>query len=87
MGKTTSFTATRSPKAFRWPSRLNSWNGSTTESGKGDFQLATVKIPVQNDTRDYARLLHEIIPKEKLLRWYLVKVENEVSVIDAVYHK
>jgi len=59
----------------------------TTESGKGDFELATVKIPIQNDPRDYARILHKIIPKEKLLRWYIVEVENELSVIDAVYQK
>lgn len=49
------------------------------------LQLMNVKIPFQSDTGAYVKLLHEIIPEEKLLRWYIVKVEDGTVYIDAVY--
>ena len=50
------------------------------------LHLKTVQIPLQEDPGKYAELLHEIIAKERLLRWYIVKVEARVCHIDAVYN-
>ena len=49
------------------------------------LELANVKIPLQSDPSRYAALLHETVPKERLLRWYIVKVEEGMAHIDAVY--
>lgn len=49
------------------------------------LQLKSVQIPLQEDPGKYATLLYEVIAKERLLRWYIVKVEDRVCHIDAVY--
>ena len=50
-----------------------------------DFQLANLRLPLQSDPSRYIELLHEVIPEDKLLRWYIVGVENGECIVDAVY--
>ena len=49
------------------------------------LKLKNVELPLQVNPAKYVELLHEIIPREKLLRWYITHVENKVAFVDAVY--
>jgi hypothetical protein len=53
--------------------------------GGKSFQLTSVKLPLQDNPRDYIRLLHEVISEDKLIRWYIVKVADGMVAIDAVW--
>jgi len=55
-----------------------------SESANSGFQLVNVHIPVQSDPSAYVSLLHQLIPKEKLLRWYISEVVDGQCTIDAV---
>lgn len=49
------------------------------------LKLRNVELPLQANPAKYVELLHEIIPREKLLRWYITHVENRIAFVDAVY--
>ena len=51
------------------------------------LKLKNVELPLQANPTKYVELLHEIIPREKLLRWYITHVENRIAFVDAVYEE
>lgn len=55
-----------------------------TSTLRMSMDMKILQFPFQNDTADYAKLLHMSIPEYKVVRWYISSITNGIATVEAV---
>ena len=48
------------------------------------MKLITMRIPVQEDTKEYLRVITDKISRDKILKWSISRVENDIAIVEVV---
>ena len=53
-------------------------------SSKGSLSLLNLEVGVQEDPSEYLRMITNHIPKERILRWYISRIDGGKATLEVV---